>query len=107
MVTEMKNTSNAATAARKQRSDDQSTTGQHALQRNASEPESIADFSEQGYPELLPKLMQYFNNDREELACALGLNRSTVDRWFNGKSRPNNSTVLRMRNLARERLTAT
>ncbi len=65
------------------------------------------DFSEQGYHELLPRLMKYFDDDRDQLARALGLNRSTVDRWFSGKSRPNNSTVLRMRRLAQERLTST
>ena len=63
------------------------------------------DYSEEGYRELLPRLMSYFHDDRDELARALGLQRSTVDRWFNGKSRPNNSTVLRMRRLAQERLT--
>ena len=61
------------------------------------------DVSDQGYQELLPKLLNYFNNKREELARALGLHRSTVDRWLNGKSRPNNSTILRMRRLAQER----
>jgi len=48
----------------------------------------------------LKKLMRYFNNDKDELAVALGLNGSTVERWFSGKSRPNNSTVMRMRSLA-------
>jgi DNA-binding NtrC family response regulator len=67
----------------------------------ASEPKP--DVSDQDYQELLPKLLSYFNNNREELARALGLHRSTVDRWLNGKSRPNNSTVLRMRRLAQER----
>ena len=67
----------------------------------ASEPKP--DVSDQNYQELLPKLLNYFNNNREELARALGLHRSTVDRWLNGKSRPNNSTILRMRRLAQER----
>ena len=67
----------------------------------ASEPKP--DVSDQGYQELLPKLLNYFHNKREELARALGLHRSTVDRWLNGKSRPNNSTILRMRRLAQER----
>jgi hypothetical protein len=61
------------------------------------------DVSDQDYQELLPKLMSHFHNNREELARALGLHRSTVDRWLNGKSRPNNSTVLRMRRMAQER----
>jgi transcriptional regulator with XRE-family HTH domain len=58
---------------------------------------------DQDYHELLPKLMSYFRDDKNELALALGLNSSTVERWFNGKSRPNNSTILRMRSLAQER----
>src|SRR5215208_4110853 len=44
------------------------------------------DVSDQGYQELLPKLMSHFHNNREELARAIGLHRSTVDRWLNGKS---------------------
>ena len=67
----------------------------------ASEPKP--DVSDQDYQELLPKLLNHFHNNREELARAIGLHRSTVDRWLNGKSRPNNSTVLRMRRLAQER----
>ena len=74
---------------------------QHQTAEVASE--SKPDVSDQGYQELLPKLMNYFHNKREELARALGLHRSTVDRWLNGKSRPNNSTILRMRRLAQER----
>jgi hypothetical protein len=70
-------------------------------QATASEPKP--DLSDQDYKELLPKLLSYFHNNREELARAIGLHRSTVDRWLNGKSRPNNSTVLRMRRLAQER----
>jgi len=61
------------------------------------------DVSEQNYQELLPKLLALFNNNREQLGRALGLHRSTVDRWLNGKSRPNTSTILRMRRLAQER----
>jgi transcriptional regulator with XRE-family HTH domain len=91
----MKNTANAATVARTQ----------EPTQRLGKDEKP--DVSEQGYDELLPKLMTYFHDDRDELACALGLQRSTVERWFNGKSRPNNSTVLRMRRLAQERLTST
>jgi transcriptional regulator with XRE-family HTH domain len=59
--------------------------------------------SDQDYKELLPKLLALFNNNREQLGRALGLHRSTVDRWLNGKSRPNTSTILRMRRLAQER----
>jgi hypothetical protein len=61
------------------------------------------DLSDQDYKELLPKLLALFNNSREQLGRALGLHRSTVDRWLNGKSRPNTSTILRMRRLAQER----
>lgn len=69
--------------------------------RMVSQPKP--DVSDQGFQELLPKLLSYFHNNREELARAIGLHRSTVDRWLNGKSRPNNSTVLRMRRVAQER----
>ena len=69
--------------------------------RMASEPKP--NVSDQDYKELLPKLLSHFHNNREELARAIGLHRSTVDRWLNGKGRPNNSTVLRMRRLAQER----
>ena len=77
---------------RKQRSSDKS-------RRETRE----TDVSHLDSPQLLPKLFDYFHNNREELARALGLHRSTVDRWFIGKSRPNNSTLLRMRRLAQER----
>jgi transcriptional regulator with XRE-family HTH domain len=113
------NTSEAATAAREQQPEDdqeQATqqgspvtsqgagvtsvgTGQSEMPANQPKP----DLSDQDHTELLPKLMGYFHNNREELARALGLHRSTVDRWLNGTSRPNNSTVLRMRRLAQER----
>ena len=61
------------------------------------------DVSRQDVSDLLPKLFNYFHSNREELARALGVHRSTVDRWMNGTSRPNNSTLLRMRRLAQER----
>jgi Helix-turn-helix len=61
------------------------------------------DVSDQDWQQLVPKLMALFNNNREQLGRALGLHRSTVDRWLNGKSRPNTSTILRMRRLAQER----
>jgi transcriptional regulator with XRE-family HTH domain len=69
----------------------------------ATRAEEKPDVSNLDSPQLLPKLFDYFHNNREELARALGLHRSTVDRWFSGKSRPNNSTLLRMRRLAQER----
>jgi hypothetical protein len=65
--------------------------------------ETKPDVSDQSADELLPKLLSYFHNNKEELARALGIHRSTVDRWLAGKSRPNNSTLLRMRRLAQER----
>ena len=61
------------------------------------------DVSDQNWQDLVPKLLGLFNNNREQLARALGLHRSTVDRWLNGKSKPNTSTILRMRRLAQER----
>ena len=61
------------------------------------------DMSDQGFQQLLPKLLTLFENNREKLARAIGLHRSTVDRWLNGKSKPNTSTVMRMRRLAQER----
>jgi hypothetical protein len=70
-------------------------------QREQFEPRP--DVSDQDYKQLLPKLLALFNNNREQLGRALGLHRSTVDRWLNGKSRPNTSTILRMRRLAQER----
>ena len=69
----------------------------------ATRAEEKPDVSDLDSPQLLPKLFDYFHNNREELARALGLHRSTVDRWLSGKSRPNNSTLLRMRRLAQER----
>ncbi|HEX5736701.1 MAG TPA: helix-turn-helix domain-containing protein [Blastocatellia bacterium] len=69
----------------------------------ATRAEEKPDVSNLDSPQLLPKLFDYFHNNREELARALGIHRSTVDRWLSGKSRPNNSTVLRMRRLAQER----
>ena len=69
----------------------------------ATRAEEKPDVSNLHSPQLLPKLFDYFHNNREELARALGVHRSTVDRWMNGTSRPNNSTLLRMRRLAQER----
>ena len=69
----------------------------------ATRAEDKPDVSNLDSSQLLPKLFDFFNNNREELARALGIHRSTVDRWFSGKSRPNNSTLLRMRRLAQER----
>lgn len=111
----MKNSSEgAATATKRKQGQDadanktdeiQNGEGRSVQDTEASEVAGHAkpDVSDQGYQELLPKLMSYFHDDKEELARALGLQRSTVDRWFNGKSRPNNSTVLRMRRIAQER----
>src|SRR5215217_8475553 len=46
-----------------------------ASDASASQPKP--DVSDQDYQELLPKLMGHFHNNREELARALGLHRST------------------------------
>lgn len=97
----MGNTSEAATVAREQQQDINSA---EATQPGDALLEPKPDFSDKSAEELLPQLMNQFNNSREELARALGLHRSTVDRWINGTSRPNNSTLLRMRRLAQERL---
>lgn len=100
-----KNTGEAAARAKDQRPEsDPERAAQQGLQdtRNmADEPKP--DVSDQGQEELLPKLFAYFHDSREELARALGVHRSSVDRWLNGTSRPNNSTLLRMRRLAQER----
>src|ERR1044072_2890021 len=100
----MSNTGEASIAAREQEdvinpAETEATEQQSGEQSIEPKP----DVSDQGAAELLPKLLNHFHNNREELARALGLHRSTVDRWLNGKSRPNNSTVLRMRRIAQER----
>jgi hypothetical protein len=96
-------TINTPSAAAQESPQHQTTTGEQTSNAAEVASEPKPDVSDQGYQELLPKLMNYFHNNREELARALGLHRSTVDRWLNGKSRPNNSTILRMRRLAQER----
>lgn len=100
----MGNTSEATTRAKQQQDENES------LQAGATKADAYADtfetkpdLSDQSSEELLPKLLELFHNNRVELALALGLNRSTVDRWLNGKSRPNNSTLIRIRGLAQER----
>jgi hypothetical protein len=103
-----RNTSEAATTAREQQPEiNPEQTAQPAPGSaetiRATGGQAKPDVSDQDHTELLPKLMSYFHDNREELARALGLHRSTVDRWLNGTSRPNNSTVLRMRRVAQER----
>jgi transcriptional regulator with XRE-family HTH domain len=98
-----RNTSEAATTAREQEQDTQSQSEQHAFSNAPEIAQPKPDVSDQDYTELLPKLLGHFHNNREELARAVGVHRSTVDRWLNNTSRPNNSTVLRMRRLAQER----
>jgi transcriptional regulator with XRE-family HTH domain len=91
----MGKTSDAATGrAREQRTGGEAGRGQE---------QAKPDVSDQGADELLPKLFDYFHNNREELARALGVHKSSVDRWLSGASRPNNSTLLRMRRIAQER----
>jgi DNA-binding XRE family transcriptional regulator len=79
------------------------TGGTNAQTDNDTQTQAKPDVSDQDWRELVPKLMAAFNNNREQLARAIGLHRSTVDRWLNGKSRPNTSTILRMRRLMQER----
>ncbi len=79
------------------------TGGTNAQTGNDTQTQAKPDVSDQDWQELVPKLMAEFNNNREQLARAIGLHRSTVDRWLNGKSRPNTSTILRMRRLMQER----
>ena len=74
-----------------------------AANETQTQPEPKPDVSDKSIDELLPMLSSYFHNNREELGRALGVHRSTVDRWFSGKSRPNNSTLLRMRRVVQER----
>lgn len=78
-------------------------TGARADDNARTQTQAKPDVSDQDWRELVPKLMAAFNNNREQLGRALGLHRSTVDRWLNGKSRPNTSTILRMRRLMQER----
>ena len=99
----MSNTSEAATAAREQEQE-QEINQTEIAQPGDAQFEAKPDFSNQDATELVPKLLKHFHNNREELARALGLHRSTVDRWINGTSRPNNSTLMRMRRIAQERL---
>jgi DNA invertase Pin-like site-specific DNA recombinase len=112
----MSNTSDTATM-RATEAEAQSETTAQAAQEDAAaraisppegaaagaQPEPKPDVSDKGAQELLPQLFSYFHNNKEELARALGVHRSTVDRWISGKSRPNNSTLLRMRRIAQER----
>ena len=101
----MSNTSEAATAAREQEQEIKpAATDATVSQPGDAQFEPKPDFSDAEATELLPRLLSYFENNREKLARALGLHRSTVDRWINGTSRPNNSTLLRMRRIAQERL---
>jgi hypothetical protein len=100
----MSNTSEATTRAKQQQDENESLElGAAKADTYADSFEPKPDLSDQSAEELLPKLLELFHNNRAELALALGLNRSTVDRWLNGKSRPNNATLLRMRGLAQER----
>ncbi len=100
----MSNTSEATTRAKQQQDENESLeVGATKADTYADAFEPKPDVSDQSAEELLPKLLEIFNNNRVELAVALGLHRSSVDRWLNGKSRPNKSTLLRMRGLAQER----
>ena len=50
--------------------------------------------------ELMYRLKKFFNDSNEELANALGVRRTTVDRWFAGETKPNGNTLMRARKLA-------
>jgi hypothetical protein len=50
--------------------------------------------------ELMNSLKQHFNDSNEELANALGVRGTTVDRWFAGETRPNENTIMKARKLA-------
>jgi len=95
----MAKTSDTATGRAREKRGDQGASG--AAGRGQEEPKP--DVSDQGAAELLPKLFAYFHENREELARALGVHRSSVDRWMAGTGRPNTSTLLRMRRIAQER----
>lgn len=100
----MSDTSEATTRAKEQQYENEPLESEATKSdSNAASFEPKPDVSDKQAAELLPRLLEFFHNNREELARALGLHRSTVDRWLNGKSRPNNSTLLRMRRLAQER----
>lgn len=79
------------------------TGGTTSNNHEGAQSQAKPDVSDQDWREMVPKLMAEYNNSREQLARGLGLHRSTVDRWLNGKSRPNTSTILRMRRLLQER----
>src|SRR5947209_11785520 len=53
--------------------------------------------------ELIQRLREFFNNSNDELATALGVRRTTVDRWEAGETKPNQNTMMRARKLARMR----
>jgi len=100
----MSNTSEATTTAKEQQNENELLeAGAAKADTYAESIEAKPDLSDKSAEELLPKLLEIFHNNRVELAVALGLHRSSVDRWLNGKSRPNNSTLMRMRGLAQER----
>ena len=89
----MGDTSKAATTSTKE--------GSENNQDQSDQPKP--DVSELGAEELLPKLQEYFHNNQEELARALGLQREIVDSWMDGTGSPNESTVMRMRRIVQER----
>lgn len=97
----MAKTSDGATGRARERRNDESRARANASGGAQAEPKP--DVSDQDAAQLLPKLFDYFHNNKEELARALGVHRSSVDRWLAGTSRPNTSTLLRMRRIAQER----
>jgi transcriptional regulator with XRE-family HTH domain len=100
----MGNTSEAATAVKEQESENRpSESNATESQPGEAQFQPKPDVSDKGAEELVAELLNYFHNNKQELARALGLHLSTVNRWLNGTSRPNNSTLLRMRGIAQER----
>jgi len=63
--------------------------------------QTVSDIDERR--ELPTKLLDYFHNNKAELASALGVHRSSIDRRLAGHTQPNVSTLMRMRSLAQER----
>ena len=53
--------------------------------------------------ELMTRLREHFENSNEELAKALGVRRTTVDRWFAGETKPNGNSLMRAKRLAQMR----
>ncbi len=53
--------------------------------------------------ELMNKLKELFGDSNADLAIALGVRTTTVDRWFAGETVPNENTVMKAKKLAQMR----